>query len=203
MHPNRRASVSFDTMPRPFLLLLGTALPFLPLLVPAAPADRAAPQEPAAATAVEEPRWEDTLARVYALISGPAGQKRDWEAFRALFAPGANLMVSVPTPGGASRLIVMTPDEYVQRSGAMIEAAGFTEQETGRRVERFGNVVHVWSAYEGRGRRDGRDELLVGINSFQLVRTGEGWKVANLLWEPERPDNPVPPDLRAAGAVTD
>lgn len=180
-------------MARSLLLLLGSALP-LPLLLQSPAPAPAGPQEPAAAA--EEPRWEDALASVYALISGPAGQARDWDAFRSLFAPGANLMVSVPAPAGGSRLITLTPDEYVQRSGAMIEAAGFTERETGRRVERFGNVVHVWSAYEGRGKMAGKDEVLVGINSFQFVRTAEGWKVANLLWEQERPDNPVPADLR-------
>jgi hypothetical protein len=174
------------------LRLLALPLALLLPLLPASPW-----QEPDAPSAPEEPRWEDAVARVYALISGPAGQARDWDAFRAMFVEGGNLMVSAPTPAGGSRLIVLTPDEYVQRSGARVEAAGFFERETGRRFERYGNVVHVWSAYEGRGAFDGREEVLVGINSFQLVRVAEGWKVANLLWEQERPGNPVPADLRA------
>ena len=32
---------------------------------------------------------------VYEVISGPAGQKRDWERMRTLFAPGARLILTV------------------------------------------------------------------------------------------------------------
>jgi hypothetical protein len=174
-------------MPRfPRLSACGAACALPMLLLPAR-------QDPAPA----EPRWEDAVARVYALISGPAGQARDWEAFQAMFAEGANLMISLPAPDGASRLIVLTPQDYVQRSGARIEAAGFTERELGRRAERFGNLVHVFSAYEGRTTLDGREEVLRGVNSFQLVRVAEGWRVANLVWEQERPDNPLPADFSA------
>lgn len=155
---------------------------------------------PAVARQDAEPKWEEALARLYAVISGPAGQERDWEAFRALFCEGANLMVSAPQADGASRLIVLTPDEYVARSGAMLVEAGFTESEIGRRAERFGNVVHAFSAYEGVLHAPDGERRIRGVNSVQLVRLAEGWRIANVLWEQESPKNPLPASLLAKPA---
>jgi hypothetical protein len=148
-------------------------------------------QEPAAA----EPGWEDAVTALYASISGPAGQERDWEAFQNQFTEEARMMVSIPTPEGPSRLLVLTPEDYVKRSGAMIVQNGFTEREIGRRAQRFGNVVQVFSAYEGRMKRDGKEEVMRGVNCIHLLRGTGGWKIANLLWEQESSDNPLPADL--------
>ena len=38
------------------------------------------------------------VAAVYDVISGPAGQKRDWDRMRSLFVPGARLIPAVPSP---------------------------------------------------------------------------------------------------------
>ena len=62
-------------------------------------------------------------------ISGPAGQKRDWERFRSLFAPGAQLIALVDRPDGSRVAVRMTPDEYVVSSGKVIEERGFFENE--------------------------------------------------------------------------
>ena len=161
-------------------LLLGTVL-----LVGAAPS-----QEPS-----KEPTWEQAVAALYAVISGPVDQERDWEAFVAMFAASGNLMVSIPTPEGSSRLLVLTPEEYVERSGAMVTSMGFTEKEIGRRAERFGNVVQVFSSYEGKAAASPEREPMRGVNSIQLVRTAEGWKIANLLYEQASALNPLPEAL--------
>ena len=38
------------------------------------------------------------MAAVYDVISGPAGQKRDWDRMRSLFAPGAGLLPTIYLP---------------------------------------------------------------------------------------------------------
>jgi hypothetical protein len=151
-------------------------------------------QEPAppAAAALAEAGWEQAVADLYAVISGPVGQARNWEAFYAMFAEGANLMVSFPQPDGASRLLTMTPAEYVERSGALVVDSGFHEREIGRRAERFGNLVHVFSAYEGVMQAPAGERTIRGVNSLQLLRTEQGWKILNLAWEQATPQNEVP-----------
>src|ERR1051325_6661987 len=43
------------------------------------------------------------IAAVYDVISGPAGQKREWDRMRSLFVPGARLMPPSPVrPRGAA-----------------------------------------------------------------------------------------------------
>ena len=76
--------------------------------------------------------------------------------------------------------------------------------DLGRRVsekgiQAFGNVAHVFSTYESR-RAVGEKPFARGINSFQLVKDGKGWKVMTILWDAEREGNRIPEKyLSAAG----
>jgi len=132
----------------------------------------------------------DTVIRaVYDVISGPAGT-RDWARFRSLFAEGARLIPIRVTAEGSSAN-AMTPDDYAQRAGASFEKNAFYESEAARRVEAYGNIAHVFSTYESR-RAPGEKPFARGINSFQLVKIGNAWKVMTILWDAERPETPLP-----------
>jgi hypothetical protein len=132
----------------------------------------------------------DSLVRaVYDVISGPAGT-RDWARFRSLFAEGARLIPVRATAEGA-RPSVLTVEDYVKRAGANFEKAGFYESEAARRVEAFGNIAQVFSTYESR-HEPGEKPFARGINSFQVVKDGNAWKVVTILWDSEREGNPIP-----------
>src|SRR4051794_36752501 len=126
---------------------------------------------------------------VYAVISGPAGA-RDWDRFRALFADGGRLISIRMTPEGPSPN-VMTPDDFAKRSGANTANNGFYESEIARRVESFGNIAHIFSTYESR-RAPGDKPFARGINSFQLAKSGNAWKIVTILWDAERDGSPLP-----------
>lgn len=132
------------------------------------------------------------IAALYDVISGPAGQKRDWDRFRSLFAPGARLIPTGRRPDGSHVMRVQTPDDYMALSGPFLENNGFFEREIARRTEQYGGMVHVFSTYESR--RTAADSLpfMRGINSIQLVNDGRRWWVVTVLWEGERPDNRLP-----------
>ncbi len=132
---------------------------------------------------------ESVTRAVYETISGPAGT-RDWARFRSLFAAGARLIRMQASAAGILPA-VMTVDEYISRTGANFEKAPFYESELARRVESFGGIAHVFSTYESR-RAPGEKPFARGINSFQLVKDGKTWKVMTILWDSERPDNPIP-----------
>jgi hypothetical protein len=132
---------------------------------------------------------ESVTREVYNTISGPAGP-RDWSRFRALFADGARL-ISIRTANGVSTPNVMTPDEYATRAGANFEKNPFYESAVAQRVETFGAIAHVFSTYESR-RAPGEKPFARGINSFQLVKTPQGWKVMTILWDSEREGNSIP-----------
>jgi hypothetical protein len=132
---------------------------------------------------------------VYDVISGPAGQQRDWDRFRSLFLPGAKLIpVFKPQEGEGEAHLMWSPEEYVERAASRLESAGFFEVEIHRTVERFGPVAHLFSTYESRHRADDETPFARGINSFQLMNDGTRWWVVNILWTSERPDLPIPGD---------
>ncbi len=129
-----------------------------------------------------------TIDDVYAVISGPPGQKRNFEHMRAIFAPNALLRVITPKGMRGGSL-----DDYIAKSGPILEKEGFTEHELGRRVEVYGNLASVWSAYEGRTASGSFHER--GINSIQLVKFDGKWLVASILWQEEGKDFPLPKDM--------
>lgn len=132
----------------------------------------------------------DSLTKaVYEVISGPAGP-RNWDRFRSLFADGARL-IAIRISNGHPAPLVMTVDEYVTRSGANMQTNAFYEAEAARRMETFGNIAHVFSTYESR-RAPGDKPFARGINSFQLVKDGDAWKVMTILWDSEREGSAIP-----------
>jgi len=132
------------------------------------------------------------VAAVYDVISGPAGQARDWDRWRSLFIPEARLIAVGQYREGAIQHRVMTPEDYVQGSGPVLEETGFFEEEIGRTQEDFGPVVHLFSAYQSKRTLDDPEPFARGINSFQLMHDGTRWWVVSIYWTSERPDLPIP-----------
>ena len=133
------------------------------------------------------------LVALYQSISGPACQRRDWDRFRSLFAPGARL---IPTGPNADRKAVAraeTPDEYANAAKIGLEENGFFEHETARTGEMFGAISHAFSTYESRRTAADEKPFARGINSIQLLNDGSRWWIITVYWQAERPDSPIPP----------
>lgn len=131
---------------------------------------------------------------VYDVISGPAGQARDWGRFRSLFYDGARLIPTGRRDGvGIAR--PWTVGEYIAQAGPGLERGGFFEREIGRVTERYGNIVHFMSAYESRRNADDPAPFQRGVNSFQLFYDGTRWWVITIFWQAESPDTPIPERL--------
>ncbi len=142
------------------------------------------------------PRPEDVatidgvIAAYYDIVSGAAGQPRDWARDRNLYIPGVRF-VAMNEKDGKPVAEVMTHDEYIQRVDEWLVKNGFFEKEIHRETRRFGNIAHVWSTYESRQKPDG-PVIALGINSLELYWDGVRWWVASAVWDGERKDNPIP-----------
>ena len=132
------------------------------------------------------------VAALYDVISGPAGQKRNWDRFRSLFVPGARLIPTGRRPTGEVVARVRTPEEYIQGSQPLFDQNGFFEREVSRRVEKFGNIAHIFSTYEARRNADEEKPFLRGINSIQLMNDGKRWWILTVFWQAEDATNPLP-----------
>jgi hypothetical protein len=144
-----------------------------------------------AKTATDTASTNNIVLAAYEIISGPAGEQRDWDRFRALFLPQADMTV-VGYREGKIAFTHMTPDEYVTRSGANLQKNGFFEKEVKRRTDGFGQMATVSSMYESRHLAADEKPFARGINSFQLVNDGTRWWIANMIWEGENAMAQIP-----------
>lgn len=173
-------------------ILLAAALPLgAQVTAIRPPSADSAPRPPANPADVSSP--DAILAALYDVISGPAGQKRDWDRFRSLMAPNARLMPTRALPNGGGEVRMLSADDYVRLAGAGLERDGFFEREIHRVTESYGLVMHAFSTYESRRTADLSEAPFArGINSIQLLKDGGRWWVISIFWDAERPGNEIP-----------
>jgi len=190
-------SMKFAYVVRTLLLIAACGLGAVVRAQTPTPTPSASPaQSPAAATPAANPAdvatMDSIIAAVYDVISGPAKGARNWDRFRSLFVPGARLIPTGRRPTGEVLSRVLTPDDYITRSGPLLEQNGFFEREVSKRVEKFGNIAHIFSTYESRHAKEEEKPFARGINSFQLMNDGKRWWIVTIFWQAEDDKNPLP-----------
>lgn len=173
-------------------LLAGAALA-APVVLSAQAPPPATPAVTPAARPADVASVDAILAALYDVISGPAGQARDWDRMRSLFAPGARLIPTGRRPDGGGSMRPQDVEQFIATSDPVLRMTGFFEREVARRTERFGNVVHAFSTYESRRAPGDAAPFARGINSIQLWNDGRRWWVVTVFWEAESPGVPIPP----------
>jgi hypothetical protein len=150
-----------------------------------------------------EPRAEDVssldglIAAYYDVISGPAGQPRQWSRDRTLYIPDIRFVSMAMGKDGKPVAHTMSHQQFVDASDPGLKD-GFYEKEVHRETQRFGNIAHVFSTYESRQKADG-PVIARGINSIEAFWDGKRWWIASAIWDEERPDNPVPAEYLPGG----
>ena len=138
--------------------------------IPLALAALAAIAVPAAAQRPEDVSTLDGIIRAYyEVVSGPAGAQADAARDHTLHHPQAWVAIANVNREGQRRVRVMTLDEYYGDNAPRQE--GFYEWETGREVQRSGNMIHVWSHYASAHTPDG-EPFARGVNSITLFDDG-------------------------------
>jgi hypothetical protein len=123
---------------------------------------------------------------MYAMISGPAGP-RDWSRQANCFLPEARQVRTWVDEDGRPQMKMMGLDDYAANTQPFFDANDFYEVETSRRIDLFGNIAHVWSAYEARTSPNDATPERRGINSIQLFRHPDhGWRIIHMTWDNER-----------------
>lgn len=156
------------------------------------PVDNAHLETPA--PAVRTP--EACVRALYALISGPAEEPRDWVQFRMLCRPDARFVLATYGADGEAVTMAYDLEQFITEGTREFATRGLWERELVGRVERFGRVAHVFSSYESRVDRVDAPVVARGVNSVQCVKEPDGaWRIAQLTWDRETPDQPLPADL--------
>ena len=150
------------------------------------------PSAPPTANPSDVKSIDSILTALYAVISGPAGD-RDWNRFRGLFAKDARL-TSATKESADHPVRLMSADDYATLAAGYFKSHAFYEHAIVNKVDRFGNIVQVFSSYESRNAPNEKP-FARGINSIQLFFDQNRWYVLSILWDEESPTNPLPSNM--------
>lgn len=126
------------------------------------------------------------IQELYSAISGPAGP-RDWARHKAAFHEDSRQMRTWVDADGKPAIKIMNRDEYAADTAPYFAENDFYEIETARKINVLGNIAHVWSIYEARRSPDSAELDRRGINSIQLYKDADGWRIMSMIWDNERP----------------
>jgi hypothetical protein len=172
-------------MPNPFRILLAlVALATLAAPAVAQSADKTPTHidVPTVAPHAEDVGSLDGLvAAYYDVISGPAGQPRQWSRDRTLYIPDIRFVAMSLDKQGKPTAHVVSHQQYVDGANAGL-LAGFYEKEIHRETQRFGNIAHIFSTYESRLKADG-PVIARGINSIEAFWDRKRWWIASAIWD--------------------
>jgi hypothetical protein len=129
---------------------------------------------------------EGIPAALDAAISGPADKDR--ACMKALLIPEARMMFVSIAADGAPSYRLETLDDWIARVKARGHAL-LEEKQLKFRIERYGNITHLWSSYALLS--DGK-QVARGINSIQATKEAGGWRVTGIVVQAESATAPLP-----------
>jgi hypothetical protein len=127
----------------------------------------------------------------YDVVTVNKGGKVYYERDSLLHWPNVSVGASGISKTGKPVMQYISLKEYHRLSDASLERDGFDEREISRKVEKFGNIFHVWSTYESRNSVQG-PIIERGINSIELFFDGTRFWILGWFYDGERKNNPIP-----------
>jgi hypothetical protein len=117
----------------------------------------------------------------YRVICFEEGGAPDFERLAALFSQHAR--ITRVTPEGIDHLDVEGFSALVRELLELGAFTSFYEHELRRSTHRYGRVFHIASAYETKAAPHAIDYLERGVNSLQVLREQDGWRIVSLCWD--------------------
>jgi hypothetical protein len=136
-------------------------------------------------TIVDSGEVRALLEAFYEVISFEDGSTPDWPRMAELFSQHARITRVTP-----EAIDYMDLETFRGMAEEMIEVGAFSsfyEREIARRIDRYGQVIHVASAYETKISETAADYIGQGVNSLQLIHEAGAWKIVSLCWDDSAP----------------
>jgi hypothetical protein len=134
-----------------------------------------------------EDQIQALITELYAIVSGPAGHRRNWKREAELFMPYAHMIRTSADEHGNSQATVIRAADYPENFEKIMAGRAFFEVEVQNIIEVFGNIAHAFSTYEAWRDADRTDFIKRGINSIQFYHDDSNWRIVNMIWDDERP----------------
>ena len=147
---------------------------------PAANNSYAAPEDAAIKKAVDD---------AYAAISFKSGQQLAYDSIQYAFISQAQLINYITDTAQ-----ILSIGDFVKAFKNYVETTkiqSFREEELYGRTDQFGKIAQRISTY--RTYINSNDVVKErGVNSFQLIKTPQGWKVSSIIWDVEKTGLSIP-----------
>jgi hypothetical protein len=124
---------------------------------------------------------DQLMREFYRVICFEEGSAPDFEQMTALFSPHAR--ITRITPEGIDHLDLEGFGALVRELLELGAFTSFYECEIGRTAHLYGRVFHIASAYETKASPDAIDYIERGVNSMQVLREHDGWRIVSLCWD--------------------
>lgn len=125
----------------------------------------------------------------YTAISFKQGEQPRYDSIKNYFIPQAQLIDFI---GDTAQILSI--DDFVKAFKNYVQTSNITsfqEQELYGRTDQFGNIAQRISSYKTYvNSLDIVKER--GVNSFQLIKTPQGWKVSSIIWDVEKTGKAIP-----------
>ena len=128
----------------------------------------------------------------YDVVCVKKGGKVSYERDSLLHIPGVVMVGAVEKDkSGKKELKMISLSTFHRLFDPGSEQHGFYEHEIGRRTEKFGNIYHVFSAYESMDEQGGKPKDR-GINSIELYNDGKRFWIVSWIFDTEGNGNTIP-----------
>ena len=126
-------------------------------------------------------------------LSGKAGSK-DWNRFRTLFLPGAQINAVNYKKDGNAKVRYGSMEEYIKNVSPFFSRNSYYEDEYDRLYEFYAHTASVVSNYYTATYFNNGEDLIQGkgIAFFQLIYFKQRWWIVNVQWNTEKPGTPLP-----------
>ncbi len=144
-----------------------------------------------------EPKIDHVASELWNAMSHDAGAAADTTTLRRLFHDDAVIFGGV-YKDGAPVLRRSSAAEFIASQEA-VSGKAFHECEIARHMQTYDRFATVTSVVESRRDKTSAKPDFTGINSVQLYRLGDDWKIVSLYYHVEKDGLPIPPDGGVSG----
>ena len=154
--------------------------------------NNAQPTSATAAAPEDTATIEGILDASFKALTGPVGAPRDWSRYRSLCDPAIRLVSSSINDKGKQAVTRWNLETYMADADDYLVKTGFEDRKLACTSTRFGNVATATCGFEG---LEGAKVVERGVAMYQLYNDGKRWWINSVVWERERPGNPIPRDF--------
>jgi len=130
------------------------------------------------------------IERFYKTLSFTAVADNRYDTLVKFFIPEGYLISNAGT-----QTLVWKVQQYIEgvrQNFTSQELSVWDEVEVCATTEIFGKIAHRFSTFNVRVLSRGEESFRAGINSFQLVKQPDGWKITTVCWDRETATLKIP-----------